>query len=339
MILPVILVLVSFSLILSAAELFTNSIEWFGHRLGISEGAVGSVLAAVGTAMPETMVPLIAILSVGSTGATEIGIGAILGAPFLLSTAAFAVTGFAVLYFARRRTAGATVQVDHEIIRRDLGYFFVVYAFAILASFIPWHPLKLAVVAILLGLYCFYLYRTFNDQSDEVHEEDVLSPLYLHHAIGGNLTSPATSLIVLQVAAALALMIGGAQLFVTGLEDIAENVGVPALALSLVLAPLATELPEKVNSVIWVRQGKDTLAMGNISGAMVFQSCIPVAVGIAFTQWDLEETALISAVIALVSTAIVYLSIKRHGLLSASVLARAGVFWLAFVIYVGIKVA
>ena len=50
--------------------------------------------------------------------------------------------------------------------------------------------------------------------------------------------------------------------------------------LALVLAPLATELPEKFNSLIWVRQNKDTLAMGNITGAMVFQSCIPTAIGI-----------------------------------------------------------
>ncbi len=43
----------------------------------------------------------------------------------------------------------------------------------------------------------------------------------------------------------------------------------------LLVAPIATELPEKFNAVIWIRQGKDTLAMGNITGAMVFQASIP----------------------------------------------------------------
>src|SRR5665647_3849985 len=38
-----------------------------------------------------------------------------------------------------------------------------------------------------------------------------------------------------------------------------------------------------VTRVNWVRQEKDTLALGNITGAMVFQTCIPVAFGIAFT--------------------------------------------------------
>lgn len=334
-----VLVLASLSIILLGAELFTNAVEWFGHRMGLNDGAVGSVLAAVGTAMPETMIPLIAILFVGSADASEIGIGAILGAPFLLSTAAFAVTGISVLTFQRRRSGGTEMQLDVEIIRRDIGYFLVVYVVAIAASFLPWHGGKLAVAAILLALYSLYLYRTFSDESEEVREEDLLSPLRVHQLIGGHLTSPPTTLIVFQLSVALALIIGAAQLFVTNTEDLAHDLGVPALALALIVAPLATELPEKFNSVIWVRQGKDTLAMGNISGAMIFQSCIPVAVGIAFTHWKLEETALVSAAIALVSTALVYVSIRARGYLSAYVLARAGLFWLGFVIYIGLKVA
>ena len=60
--------LVALAVILVAAELFTNGIEWFGHKLNLAEGAVGSVLAAVGTALPETMIPLVAILFAGSGG-------------------------------------------------------------------------------------------------------------------------------------------------------------------------------------------------------------------------------------------------------------------------------
>src|SRR5712691_10955869 len=96
----------AFLVILIGAELFTNSIEWFGRKLGLAEGAVGSVLAAVGTALPETMIPIIAILFSGQTHSTEIGVGAILGAPFMLATLAMFVTGVAVMVQARRREAG-----------------------------------------------------------------------------------------------------------------------------------------------------------------------------------------------------------------------------------------
>src|SRR5258705_13203433 len=96
----------AFVIILAGAELFTNGIEWFGRKLELAEGAVGSVLAAVGTALPETMIPIIAILFASGDHTSEVGIGAILGAPFMLATLAMFVTGVAVLWGARRRTTG-----------------------------------------------------------------------------------------------------------------------------------------------------------------------------------------------------------------------------------------
>ena len=332
------LVLVSLVIILIAAALFTNAVEWFGHRLGLQEGAVGSVLAAVGTALPETMIPIIAILVIGTADAEEIGIGAILGAPFLLATAAFAVTGLGVIGFRKRRVNGLNVHLDAEVIKRDIGYFFLVYVFAISASFIPDETVKRFVAVVLLGLYGLYLYRTFSHEGAVIGEHgEEMAALTFHKLVGGK-GAPPTVLIVFQFASALGLIILGAQIFVTNLEIVAEELGVPALALALIIAPLATELPEKFNSIIWVSQGKDTLAMGNISGAMVFQSCIPVAVGISFTEWVLSETALASAAVALASTGIVYLSIRSRGYLSAFILARAGLLWVAFVTYVVVKI-
>ena len=90
---------------------------------------------------------------------------------------------------------------------------------------------------------------------------------------------------------ALACIVGGAYLFVGAVEHLAHTLGVSQLLLALVIAPIATELPEKFNSLIWVRQGKDTLAMGNITGAMVFQSAIPTVVALLFAgeAWHVSE--------------------------------------------------
>ena len=52
----------SFAVILAGALLFTNAVEWAGHKLEMGEGATGSLLAAVGTAMPETLIPIVAIV-------------------------------------------------------------------------------------------------------------------------------------------------------------------------------------------------------------------------------------------------------------------------------------
>ena len=128
----------AFIVILLGAELFTNGIEWFGRKLELAEGAVGSVLAAVGTALPETMIPIIAILSGGGSSSSHgIGVGAILGAPFMLSTLAMCVTGVAVLWAARNRAAGDVMPVDTKVLAHDMRYFAVAYAIAIGAAFLP----------------------------------------------------------------------------------------------------------------------------------------------------------------------------------------------------------
>src|SRR5512134_4106857 len=118
----VLVLIFAFVIILLGAELFTNSIEWFGRKLELAEGAVGSVLAAVGTALPETMIPIIAILFATGEASEAIGVGAILGAPFMLSTLAMFVTGIAVLHVARRRTTGDDMRVDTKVLAHDMRY-------------------------------------------------------------------------------------------------------------------------------------------------------------------------------------------------------------------------
>ncbi len=49
---------ISLIIILIASEIFTNALEHLGERLKISEGVTGSLFAAIGTALPETMVPI-----------------------------------------------------------------------------------------------------------------------------------------------------------------------------------------------------------------------------------------------------------------------------------------
>jgi len=73
------------------------------------------------------------------------------------------------------------------------------------------------------------------------------------------------------------------------------------LIFSLIIAPIATELPEKINSVKWTLEKKDTLAVGNVAGAMVFQSTIPVSIGVLFTEWNITGLALVSGIFAIIS--------------------------------------
>src|SRR5207247_4930863 len=137
--------------IMGGAELFTNGIEWVGEGFGLSQGAVGSVLAAVGTALPETILPLIAILS-GHVAGEEIGIGAILGAPFMLTTLAMFVIAVAVFSYARSNGRSLDLDGDRMVLRQDLGYFLVMYALAMGAGLLQmWAVHWLVAVVVVVG--------------------------------------------------------------------------------------------------------------------------------------------------------------------------------------------
>src|SRR4029079_15619140 len=173
--------LVSFLIILAGAELFTNGIEWFGHKLGLAEGAVGSVLAAVGTALPETMIPIIAILFSGQEHSNEIGVGAILGAPFMLATLAMFVTGLAVVVQARHREAGDVMPVDPKVLGADMRTFVITYGLAIAAAVVlPSEPTwpKLLVAIALIVVYAWYVKGHF--EADPTVDAGDLAPLRFH---------------------------------------------------------------------------------------------------------------------------------------------------------------
>jgi cation:H+ antiporter len=335
MFLDIIFLLVSLGLILLAAEFFTNGVEHLGDKLNLGEGAVGSVLAAVGTALPETLIPVAAIFLGSGTASHEIGLGAIVGAPFMLSTLAFAITAIAALVYMHRREKGATLCLDRAILGRDLCYFLPMYALAVATSWLPQGPLRWLACVLLLGGYIHYVIA--NLRAGGTLGGDI-KPLRFHIAwTRVSLTqlpeetraafldrrrsaadeSPHLWLSIAQIVAALVVMMIGARFFVDQVADVSRILGVSSLLTALVLAPIATELPEKFNSVIWVRQGKDVLAMGNITGAMVFQSSIPVTLGILFTDWNLAKqehghAVLISALIALFSAGLVLAFTRRR---------------------------
>jgi cation:H+ antiporter len=329
-------------LILVSASVFTNGIEWVGEGFGLTEGAVGSVLAAVGTALPETILPLVAIL-LHQDGGDEIGIGAILGAPFMLTTLAMFVLGVAVLIFARGGRRSTDLAGDRRVLLQDLGYFLVMYLLAVVAGL--FHPewFRWALGGALLIGYGIYVWRHFaapGPEPDELEAGGEIGPLYLWRLVGrptgdaSGADPPPNWASMAQAGVGLGGILVGARIFVFAVDGIADRFGVPQLVLSLLLAPFATELPEKFNSVIWAHRGKDTLALGNLTGAMVFQSAFPVTVGLLLTPWELTGDALVAAVTALVAGAVLWLTLWRRGRLSAPLLLVQGVFYAVFVIWV-----
>jgi cation:H+ antiporter len=317
--------------IILGAAFFTNAIEIMGGRLGLRQGAVGSLLAAVGTALPESMIAIVAILEPVLTGeASEegalIGVGAILGAPFMLATLAMFVVGVSALVFQGSRDQGRRLRFDAATVGRDLGFFLVFFALAAGVGLVELPLYTKVVVALVLAFgYGLHVRRTLfsGEHLEEVPKKLLFMP---------RRQEPPLFAVVFQTLASLGAIIAGAHFFVDAVEHAAAGLGLPAGLIALVLAPLATELPEKFNSIFWIREGKDTLALGNVTGAMIFQSTVPVALGVLFTPWNLAPLDLFAVVLALASGGLFYLSLRLCGKLRAGRLMLGGLFYLAFVV-------
>lgn len=318
-------------IILLCAEVFTNGLEVFGKKLCLSQAIVGSVLASVGTALPETIIPLVAIFfHKGQTG-HSIGIGAILGAPFMLATVALLMIGLTVVsgYLIKRRAF--VFEVEIPTVKRDLIFFLLMYSSGIfLPLIIKWH---IIVAFMLLFGYIFYLYTTFRSDSDKIVYEE---RLYFDRILGKILPVKKFKVFfsLLQVLLSLLLMIKGAHGFVEALGKLSFKLGFDPLVFALLIAPVATELPEKFNSITWTFKGRDTLAMGNVTGAMVFQSTFPVSIGIIFTQWNITGYALLSACLAMLSGVIILGEIFFRKKISPLTLIFSGSFYLIYALLI-----
>ena len=323
-----ILLIVSLAVILAGCDLFTNGVEWAGKKLNLGEGAVGSVLAAVGTCLPETLIAILAIVFGRKTaGGEAIGIGAILGAPLMLSTLAFFITGLAIVIFAKRGRRTTEMTVNHRILGRDLRFFFVVFTVSAIAAFVP-TTVRYIVAGLLVLLYALYIKLTFAEGGADTDED--ISPLHFFRREG----EPPLWIVLGQSAAGIGVLVYGAHLFVSQLNTIAIATGISALVLSLIITPVATELPEKFNSILWVRQRKDTLALGNISGAMVFQSSLPPAIGMVFTNWQLDSRAIACVVVAILSSATVWAEMMWRKRISPYSLMIGGFFYVLYLYWV-----
>lgn len=358
-VLHVLLLLACAVVIYLACEWFVNAVEWLGVRLKFGLLAVGTILAAAGTALPESVVTLVAVLFGSSGQGDQIGVGAALGGPLVVGTIAYSVTG-GMLLLSRRRAAPEVAaltavpalpggdgpllaadplpaapiadppragsgldRVDYERLGRDQVWFLVIFVVKVglgLVAFAikPWLGL------LFFAAYGVYFWREVRSGGAAATGED-LEPLKLQP----RRDAPTMAAVLAQTGITLALIFGASQLFVRQLEWAGPALGLPAVVVALLLSPIATELPEIMNAVIWVRQGKTELATANISGAMMIQATVPSGIGLLFTTWRFDAPLLLAGIATMAS--IVYLRLQlRAGRATPARLAAAGLFYLGF---------
>jgi cation:H+ antiporter len=273
-----VLILSGMVLIVLSADYFTNGVEWLGRGLGLGQSAVGTLLAALGTALPETLVPVLAILAGAGARRIGVGLGAILGAPFMLATLGFGVLGVGSWWFGRHR---APVSIP-DAVGRDLRFFVAAFSAALLASLLPPAVRPYAGVALVLFYLGFARYVLLS--ADSSASEGQAVPLHFWQGERPPMLAAAA-----QVALGLMGLVVGAHFFVRAVTELAVHSGISGFVLSVLLTPVATELPEVLNSIIWLKRRQDILAFGNVTGAMAFQASLVPALGIWLTPWKFSS--------------------------------------------------
>lgn len=311
-------VLILLVIIVWIANLFCNALEHLGEKLNIADGVTGSIFAAVGTALPETMIPILAIFNANNQKHNEeIGIGAILGAPFMLSTLSLFVMA---IFTLKRRGINGKLQPHFNTIQRDLKFFLFCYSIAFLSIFLQnfkFSYILNILFAFILGFsYLIYILITFKESKKLVingQKTTAQDPLILAKLLKIN---SSLFIISFQLLIAIILLLITANFFILEVNKISNIYHVSSFLIALIIIPIATEMPEKINSIIWLKNNKDTLAIGNITGAMIFQGSLLPIVGILFSNnWNLNsKLPLFGIITTLIASLWFYINVKKHNI-------------------------
>ncbi|GLQ45780.1 membrane protein [Dyella lipolytica] len=323
------LFLLSAGAIYLACEYFVNGIEWVGQKLNLGATATGSVLAAFGTALPESAVTFVAVIMGRTAEVRDIGVGAAMGGPLVLATIAYAVVGIAL--WGNRRRLGRTdmrLRVEDARLARDQSWFLSIFVVKcglglVAFAFKPW------LGVLFLSAYALYVWRELSSE-DTTSAHEVLEPLKFQPKAA----SPSLVAVFAQTLVALLVIAFASHIFVSQIETIGVAMHLPPHLVALVLSPVATELPETMNALIWVRQGKERLALANISGAMMIQATVPSALALFATPWMFDAPLIAAGVVT--SATIVYLWLLfRRGRVDGRNLVPVGLLYAVFALYVG----
>ena len=307
-----------------ACEFFVNGVEWLGRRLDLTATATGTVLAAFGTALPESVVTFVAVAFGNTPEQKDIGVGAALGGPLVLATIAYAVVGLALMANSRRLgRAGHAVVVDHRRLSRDQAWFLAIFVAKAGLGLIAF-ALKPWLGVVFLAAYAAYVWRELKDDNT-TEADEALEPLKIRPKD----PQPSLAWAAAQTLAALCVVAFASHVFVHQVEALGIAFGMPAHLAALLLSPVATELPETMNALIWVRQGKERLALANISGAMMIQATIPSALGLFFTPWRFDGPLIAAALVTVVAVVFLW-ALFRRGHMDSRWLTSAGALYGVF---------
>lgn len=271
----IILLLVGLGLIVLSADWLVDGSSAIARKAGVSEFVIGLTIVGFGTSCPELVVSLTGAVH----GNADIAIGNVVGSNIFNT---FFILGLTALLMPvsitdanRRRDIPITLSVSLLLI--CCGMSRTLFGLGAADSISRFEG------AIFLLVFSGYLWYCFKFDSKEQTEAGEQKPMKLPIAI-------------FAVAAGLAGLVFGGELFVDSATALARSIGVSDKFIAITVLAGGTSFPELATCIVAAAKHKDQLALGNILGSNVFNillilGCSSIITPLSFAGMNLVDAA------------------------------------------------
>jgi len=291
----IIFIIVGFVALVKGADWLVDGASAVAKRFGISDLVIGLTVVAFGTSMPEFVVNMVSV----AEGSTDLALTNILGSNIINTFVILGLT--ALVYPIASQKRSRDFDIPMSIIA---GLFVLVFVAVQLPFGEEGRGVGRIGGAILLLLFCYFLYNTFRHAKD--HPSEVPSD-------EGQSTKE------ISIRRALCLILGGlvglivgGELIVKSAVDLATRMGVSEAIIGLTIVALGTSLPELATSVIAAAKHNSDIALGNVFGSNIFNVFFVLATSSVIRPLPAYDGIELDACMAALGSIIVWLAVKTN---------------------------
>jgi len=279
------LAIIGLGLLVLGAEIVIRGSISFGKKINISLFAIGVVIVAGGTSLPELASSINAVLN----NYSDLALGAVVGsniANLVLVMAATTII-FPIVNINKNQINQAWINILLGIVLLCMAFFYFNYIFGI--------------VAILTLIYLMYIQMKKGEiDNTEIDKNDY-----------------STIISLILIVLGIIFLVFGSDLLVSSAIEIAKKYNVSEAVIGLSLIAFGTSLPELVVGILSAIKKKVDFALGNILGSNIYNVLGVLGISSLFGNFTLPEIFLkqdLLIMVAITSIVLIFmLSMKKIG--------------------------
>ncbi|MDA1180793.1 MAG: calcium/sodium antiporter [Proteobacteria bacterium] len=255
-----ILLFIGLALLIFGAEIIIRGSISLGKKLKVSLFAIGVVIVAGGTSLPELASSINAVI----TNHSDLAVGAVIGSNIVNLILVMAATSFLIPISNINQN-----QINQAWINIGLGIILIFMSYFIL----PFNYLFGILSICLLFIIMFIQIQQGSLDVSEVEEKgDYSLFISITFIVGG-----------------IILLIYGSDLFVESAINIANQLNIPEAIIGVSLVAFGTSLPELVVGILSAIRRKVDFALGNVLGSNIYNVLGVLGVSSFFVNFSIPR--------------------------------------------------